>query len=304
MAALLDALQYAILPVFAFPALGFVMGLRGAFGRAAAQGANQYVVSIALPALMFWMMSRASLDAIDWNVMAVYIGSNLTLYAFGYACCRYVFGLRRREAVLVGFTGALPNHVFFILPIIETLYGPEAALPVALMIPFDVVIMFAGTTLIMEALAGRDGPLKTLGSIARNPLLIAIGGGGAFAATGLELHAGVERFLTFGGASAAPASLFALGVILSQGDLSRIGGPALTATGIKVFIHPLIAMVLFAGAVEVSPAWEAASILVFAAPCGAMAFVLGVKYDVPVDSVSKAIILSTILSVFTIAALS
>ena len=304
MQALLDPLQFAILPIFAVPAIGFFMGWRGTFGRVAAQGTNQYVVAVALPALMFSMMSRAQFGDIDWPVLLTYIGSNLVLYAVGYVFCRYGFALRRREAVLVAFTGALPNHVFFILPIIESLYGPEAAKPVTLMIPFDVVIMFAGTTLIMEALAGDQGPVKTLGSIIRNPLLIAIAAGGAVAGAGIDLHDGLERFLTFTGASAAPASLFALGVILSQGDLRRIGGPAWCATIMKIFVHPLIAIILFAGTIPVTQAWEPASILVFAAPCGAMAFVLGVKYDVPVDSVAKAIILSTALSVFTIAALS
>lgn len=304
MNALLDPLQFAILPIFAVPAIGFIMGLRGTFSREAAQGTNQYVVAIALPALMFALVSRTRFGEVDWPVLITYIGSNLTLYAIGYVFFRYGFKLRRREAVLLGFTGALPNHVFFILPIIESLYGPEAARPVVLMIPFDVVIMFAGTSLIMEALAGDRTPAQTLGSIARNPLLIAIAGGGAVAAFGIELHEGLERFLTFTGASAAPASLFALGVILSQGNLRRIGGPAWCATVMKVFVHPLIAIILFAGTVPVTPLWEPASVLVFAAPSGAMAFVLAVKYDVPVDSIAKAIILSTVLSVFTIAVLA
>ncbi|MEL7465156.1 MAG: AEC family transporter [Pseudomonadota bacterium] len=304
MEALLDPLQYAILPIFAVPAIGFVMGLRGTFSAEAARGTNQFVIAVALPALMFALMSRTRFDEVDWPVLIAYIGSNLTLYAVGYVFFRFGFGLRRREAVLLGFTGALPNHVFFILPIIESLYGAEAARAVVLMIPFDVVIMFAGTSLIMEALAGDRTPAQTLGAIIRNPLLIAIAAGGAVAGFSIDLHDGLERFLTFTGAAAAPASLFALGVMLSQSDLSRIGGPAWTATVIKVFVHPLIAIILFAETVPVSPAWEAASILVFAAPSGAMAFVLAVKYDVPVDSIAKAIILSTALSVFTIAALA
>lgn len=304
MDALLDPLQYAILPIFAFPALGFVMGLRGTFERRAAEGANGYVVSVALPCMMFYLLARADLGAIDWPVMYLYVGSNLALYAAGFAITRFGFGRTRREAVLVGMTGAFPNHVFFALPIVETLYGVEATLPVTTMIVFDIVILFAGTVLIMESLTGGAGPLKTLGNIARNRLLIAIAAGVAFNIAGLGLHEGVARFLALAAGTAAPVSLFALGVILSDSDLKRIDGPALSATVLKVAVHPLIAIALLGTVIPVSPAWAPASALVFAAPCGAMAFVLGLRYGAPVDSVAKAIILSTILSVFTVALLA
>lgn len=304
MPALLDALQFAILPIFAFPAIGFVMGLRGAFGKAAAQGTNAYVVALAVPCLLFYMLAQVDLQAIDWPVLATYLAANVSLYVVGYVVAHHGFGLRRREALLLGMTAAFPNHVFFALPIAERLYGTEASLPITTMIVFDVVILFAGTVLLLEAVAGRDGPAKAVWSILTNRLLVAIAAGVAFNLTGLGLHPGVERFLELAAASAAPASLFALGVILSGGDLSRIGGPAWTATILKVGVHPLIAIAAFGAGVPVSAEWAPISLIVFAAPCGAMAFVLGLKYDAPVDNVAKAIILSTVLSVFTIALLA
>lgn len=301
MNALFDALQYAILPIFAFPAIGFAMGVRGAFGKAAAQGTNAYVVSLAVPCLLFYMLARSDLQSIDWPVLTTYLAANVALYVAGYLIAHYGFGLRRREALLLGMTGAFPNHVFFALPIAERLYGVDAALPITTMIVFDVVILFAGTILLLEAVAGRASPVEAVRNIASNRLLIAIAAGVAFNLTGLELHQGFERFLGLAAASAAPASLFALGVILSDGDLKRIGGPAWAATILKVAVHPLIAIVAFGYGVPVSEAWAPISLIVFAAPCGAMAFVLGLKYDAPVDNVAKAIILSTVLSVFTIA---
>ncbi|MEM7524853.1 MAG: AEC family transporter, partial [Pseudomonadota bacterium] len=303
-ASFFDALQFAILPIFAFLVIGFAMGLRGAFTRAAAEGTNAYVVGVAVPCLLFYMLARIDLDDIDWPVMAVYLGSNVVLYALGYALAHYGFGLRRREALLLGMTGAFPNHVFFILPIVERLYGAEATLPISAMIVFDVVVLFAGTVLLLEAVTGRSNPVTALKNIAQNRLLIAIGLGIAFNQSGLALHSGVERFLELAGASAAPASLFALGVVLSGGDLSRIGGPAWGATALKIVLHPLIAIVLFGSLVPVSPEWAPISLIVFAAPCGAMAFVLGLRYDTPVDNVAKAIIVSTVLSVFAVAILA
>ncbi|MEM7547792.1 MAG: AEC family transporter [Pseudomonadota bacterium] len=301
MQALLDPLQFAILPVFAFTLIGFILGRRGAFSRAAAEGTNAYVVGIAVPCILFMFLGSSDLSSVDWPVLIVYEMSLLILYGFGYLFCRFVFRLAPIEALLVGMTGAFPNHVFFVMPIAVSLYGPDAGEPIATMIAVDTLIMFAGTVMVLEAMTGGAGPLRTLGSIARNRLIIAIFGGLAFNLSGFEFHDGVAHFLGLAAASAAPASLFALGVILSGSDLSRIGGPAWTATVIKVGVHPLIAMVLLGTAVPVSAAWEGVAQMVFAAPCGAMAFVLGLRYGVPVENVAKAIILSTIFSVFAIA---
>ncbi len=300
MQALIDPLQYAILPVFAFPLIGFILGRRGSFSREAAQGTNAYVVGIAVPCILFMFLGSADLGSIDWPVLIVYEISLLVLYGFGYLLCRHVFGLAPPEALIVGMAGAFPNHVFFVLPIALSLYGPSAGAPIAVMIAFDTLILFAGTVMVLEAMTGGAGPLQTLASIAKNRLILAIFGGLAFNLSGLEFHAGVEQFLKLAAASAAPASLFALGVILSGSDLSRVGGPAWAATIIKVGVHPLIAIILLGTAVPVSPAWEGVAQMVFAAPCGAMAFVLGLKYGVPVENVAKAIILSTVLSLFVI----
>ncbi|QIE55256.1 AEC family transporter [Pikeienuella piscinae] len=304
MEALLGPLQYAILPVFAFPALGFVLGLRGAFSRTAAEGTNTFVVSVAVPCLLFRLIALADLSKIDWPVLVAYEGSLIALYALGYLICRHVFRLAPLEALLIGMTGAFPNHVFFILPIVETLYGQGATLPVATTVVFDTMIIFAGTIMILEAMTGGAGPLATLGSILKNPLIVAIFGGFAVNWAGIGLHDGLERFLALAGAAAAPGSLFALGVILSGADLRRVGGPAWSATILKTFVHPLCALALFGTVVPVSPEWEDPARLVFAAPCGAMAFILGLRYGVPVDSVAKAVILSTVLSVFTVALLA
>ncbi|MFV0475814.1 MAG: AEC family transporter [Pikeienuella sp.] len=304
MQALLDPLQYAILPVFAFPALGFLLGARGLFTRAAAEGTNDFVIGVAVPLMLFRLMAVADLGRIDWPVVLAYEGSLIALYALGYLICRRVFRLARMESLLVAMTGAFPNHVFFILPIVETLFGAEATLPVVTMIVFDTLILFAGTIMLLEAMTGGAGPLATLRSIAMNRVILGMFGGFAVNLSGLGLHEGLDRFLSLASGATAPASLFALGVILSGADLRRIGGPAWSATVIKIFVHPLIALALLGPVVPVSPAWAEAAPLVFAAPSGAMAFVLGLRYRAPVDNIAKVVILSTILSVFTVALLA
>ena len=70
MEALLAPLQYAILPVFGFAILGFVLGRVGEFSRQAAEGANQFMVGIAVPALQFRLISGVNFDAVEWDMIA------------------------------------------------------------------------------------------------------------------------------------------------------------------------------------------------------------------------------------------
>lgn len=301
MGGLLDPLQYAILPVFAFTAIGFVLGRRGLFSADHARGANQYVIGVAAPCITFYLTARAEFADIDWRVIAAYVGTNLLLFGYGYWIARSGFGLGRAEAFLLGMAGSFPNHVFFSLPIVEQLYGAEAALPLGVMIAVDILVIFGGSIVVLEAATGRRGFAAALGGVARNRLLLAIAAGFAFNASGLEFHAGAERFLALAAASGAPPALFALGVIMAAGDLRRIGGPAWAATLIRVGVHPFLGWILLGEIVPASDELIPVALMAFGAPCGALAFSLGLRYGIEVQSVAKAIILSTVLSVFTFA---
>lgn len=301
MEALLDPLQYAILPVFAFPALGFYLGLKRVFSVDAARGANQYVMEISVPAIVFTMLARAELGDIDWPVIGVYIGSELVLYAWGYAMARSWFKRGRRESILLAIACAFPNHVFFTLPIAEDLYGHDVALRMGTMIAADILVLFAGSIMLLELISGQNGPVRAVAGLAKNRMLLAMAAGLVFNLSGLELHDGVTRFLALAAASGAPPSLFALGVILANGDLARGWAPARVATFVRIIVAPLIGWILLGDVVPADPEMIKIALLAYGAPCAATGFMLGLHYQIPVHSTAKAIIMSTALSVFTIA---
>jgi predicted permease len=67
---------------------------------------------------------------------------------------------------------------------------------------------------------------------------------------------------------------------------------------------PLLAVIMLGTFLAPSPAWEAPSLLMYGAPSGVLAFVLGLKYGVKVESIAKAVIISTALSILTAATLA
>ena len=304
MAGFLGALTTAILPVFAVPASGYVMGRRGAFDRADAEGINRFVFSLGVPALTFLLLVTADISAFDWAPVLIYLACELALYAAVALVARFAFGIEPREALLLGMTCCFTNHLFFVLPIAISLYGAAAALPVVAIITVDSLITFSGTVMVMDVLSHRDGGIgKVLSMLARNPLVIAIGLGGVVLLSGFPLHDGVITFLRFLGNAAAPASLFSLGVIMSSVPLARFGGATLGAVAVKVAVMPLVLFWAFM-AIGVSGSWNDIMILTAAGPCGAMPFVIALKYGVATDRIAAAIIVSTVISIFTLAALA
>lgn len=304
MTSLLGPLQYAILPILAFPLIGYVMGARGAFTADAARGANVYVAAFALPAMLFFMLARVDLSSVEYQVIAIYLGSEVALYALTFVLMWRAFGRTRRESALIAMAASFPNHVFLAAPIADALYGPGGADVIATMVAFDVVLIMGSTIVMLEAFRGEQGVARTMMDIAGNRMLIAIAAGIGWNLSGLSFHDGVARFLALAGGSATPTALFALGVIVSTADLRRIGMAVWTATGVKIVLHPVIAVAAIGAFGPVSDIWRDASLLAFAAPCSAMAFVLGLRYNVDIDIIIKAILLSTALSVISFAVLA
>jgi malonate transporter len=302
--ALVDALQYAVLPIFAFPVIGYIMGARGTFSRAAAEGVNNYAVTLALPSLLFLMLSQVDFSTVEWRVMAIYLGSEIFLYVLSYTLMRRAFKLGPRQSLLIGMTSAFPNHVLLIAPILSALYGPEFREPVAIMIAFDAVIIFGGTIVILEVKQQAASKLDIVKGLANNRMLQAISAGIAWNFLGGSLHIGVEHFLKIAAATAPPASLFALGVILSGVSMRKLGGPVWTAALLKDFAHPAFALIFVGSLANLNDVWSVTAPLIFAAPCGAMAFVLGLRYNVEIEVIAKAVVLSTLISIFTVAALA
>jgi len=217
---------------------------------------------------------------------------------------RFALGVGPRESLLLGMTCCFSNTVFFVMPIASALHGTSAALPVAAIITVDSTIVFAGTVLVMEVLSHRSGgALKVVSMVARNPLMIAIALGAAVVALAIPLHEGIVAFARFAGNSAAPAALFALGVIMSAVPLSRFGGASLAAAMVKVAALPLIVLTAMRIGAP-GGTWPDTMVLIAAGPCGAMPFVVALRYGVATDRIAAAIIMSTVISTFTLAALA
>lgn len=304
MQAVIQTFLNPILPVFAIMLIGMVCAGRGMFDAAAARAINRFVFFVAVPALLFSLLSEAKMERVEWELLALYFLSEIVLFTLGSLAARFMFKRKWGEALLMGMASCFVNHVFFVLPIAQVIYGDQAAAPITAIIVVDTAIIFSGTIMGLEIATHRgESPGKVLAVFIRNPVLVSIFLGLLANLMDIPIHEGIQTFTTFAGSAAAPAALFSLGIILTERGERRLDLPALVITGLKVLIHPLTAWLLF-GTVAVGGIWHDSALLVAAGPCGAMPFVLALQYGIRAESIGRAIIYSTVASLFTLAVIA
>ena len=132
-----------------------------------------------------------------------------------------------------------------------------------------------------------------------------LGGGVLWSAAGLGMPRAATVFLDMLGACAGPCALFAVGLFLAGQDSkalldrARIGEVCAVSV-VKLVVQPVATW--FAGAwLGLEPFLLASAVLGAAFPVGATAFVLAQRHRVYVERCSATILLSTVLSIATLA---
>jgi len=298
---MLEVFHSAVLPVFALVAIGFGLGRAGIFDQSMAMAVNRFVFLVSVPALIFGLLARSPFDQFDWLAVAAFAAIEVVMYAAGFAVARYAFGRGNREALLIGLATAFANHLLFVLPIAMALFGEAAATPIIAIATVDALFIYGGTLLLMDALGEADASfLRVMRALSRNPQILAILGGLAVGVSGVELANGVHVFTKFAGSTAAPCSLFALGVVLSRQEIDADVMLPVTISALKLVVYPLLCWGVIVGLLATDLSWAKPAAMVAAAPSSSMAFVLALNYQVPEKTIARAILITMIGSLFTV----
>lgn len=300
MTAILDVLLDPILPVFAIMALGFASGRSGHLTIAEARILNRVVMSVFLPILLFGLTSTAPIHQISYGPLLVYFASEIGVLAAGFAVARVLFRLPPAESFVLAFAAIFTNTVMYVLPISLLIYGEEAALPVTSVVTLDSTVTFAFAVITMQMLNRSGESLATgLGGVFRNPIIIAIALGAAANLSGLEVPPSLRTFIDFNGKAMPPVALFALGVAMS-GVRFRVDGVVATYCAAKMLAFPAV---VYLGLAAFAPG-AGLYFFVAAGPAGAMAFNLALLHNVRPDAVGQVIVLTSVLTLISLAVLA
>lgn len=296
-----DILLSAVLPVFALLPIGFLLGRAGVFDQAMASAINRFVFLISAPALIFGLLIRSPFDQFNWLALGAFTMIEVVMYATGFAVAYYLFKRDPRESLLIGLATAFANHVLFVLPIAITLFGENATMPIVAIAAVDVLFIYGATLVILDSTseAGASGS-RVLVVFLKNPQIWAIVGGLAIGILGIGLAEGIHVFTRFAGGTAAPCSLFALGITLSRKESSAEIMLPLTISGLKLILYPLLCWVVFFSVLEIHLDWAKPAMIVAASPSAAMPFVLALNYGIPTKNIARIILITMIGALVTV----
>ena len=303
----MQAVINAALPIFALILTGWVCARRRILGPAATDSLNDFVVFLALPAQLFQGMAQITWEQIDHpGFLAAFGGGMVATYALSFALDRS--GARLCDRSIEGLDAAYPNTGFMGIPLCLVVFG-AVALPVAVIATLlTACVLFAGSIVLIEMdLQGerRLGRtfLKVGRSLMRNPLIVGPIAGLGLAATGVGLPAPVLRFTTLLGAAASPCALVTIGLFLAQTRAAGEGSKVARLVAMKLLLQPAITAVLAFRVFQMPVLWAEGAVLLSALPIGTGPFMLAKIYARDAGVTSRAILISTVLSVVTVSLL-
>lgn len=302
---MLGTLADPVLPIFAVLAAGYVLKKLGMMDTGHAAAINRFVFYIAAPALGISVIGRAEPAAIDWPPVAVYFGAQMVVYLSVFLLMRFGFRRDAGEALLLGMTSVFANHVFFVLPITERVFGPAAAQGMAGILLLDITVIFCLTALLAEVLTTEEHGLgRTVRMLVRNPFVYAPPLGLLVGWLGPAVPAGVWTFLSFTSAAAAPIVLFSLGITLAASPIFPIRLPCWCVTAAKLGAMPFL---VWSGLNVIDGGMDAPArvitLLVAVGPCGALPFVIATQFGIRSVTIAKTILISTVGSLFSLSML-
>jgi predicted permease len=295
----------SVLPVFGLVLCGWTAGRMKLVGAESSDALNQFVYYFALPAMLFAAVVRGSLDQIfNLPFLGGVVAATLACAAAGFAVSAWLQGGTPQEHSLRALNASFSNTGYLGIPLVTVAYGPDAALPAAMATVATNVMLFSASLTLLELFDRRHatsgGIAQALMGTVRSPLIWPIALAILLVAVKLSLPTPLMRLADLLAGAAGPSALFALGLFVSRQSVGAGMRAAWPGVALKLVLHPLIAVAIFYGVLQVDPLWAKVAVVGASLPLGATAFVLAQRYKILEVETSCSAVLSTAAAVLTV----
>ncbi|WP_406063886.1 AEC family transporter [Micromonospora sp. NBC_00860] len=297
------SLVSAFAPIWILTAVGYAACRWGLLGEAVASVLGRFVFHLAMPAALFLALSRMPLSGFAGRSLLAFGVSTAAVVGFGWVGASWLFGREPGERPIWGMAAGYVNSANLGIPIATQVLGNVSFLAEVVLLQVLVV-----TPVILVALDRHSDPagrvrVRRIASLpVRNPVILASLLGVAFSAAGLHLPSTAGASLTLLSGAAVPAALVALGASMHRTVPSRAEPAALAViTALKLVAQPVIAYA--AGlALHLSAPQLLAVVLCAGLPTAQNTFIFSQEYGVGEAVANRAVVVTTTLSLFTLAA--
>ncbi|MEU7588883.1 AEC family transporter [Micromonospora sp. NPDC049230] len=303
------SLVSAFAPIWILTAVGYAACRWGLLGEAAASVLGRFVFHLAMPSALFLALSRMPLSGFADRSLLAFGVSTAAVVGFGWVAASWLFNRVPGERPIWGMAAGYVNSANLGIPVATQVLGDVSFLAKVVLLQVLVV-----TPVILVALDRHSDPagrvrVRRIASLpVRNPVILASLLGVACSAAGLHLPSTAGASLTLLSGAAVPAALVALGASLHGTAPSRAEPAGLAnlaelavITTLKLVAQPVIAYA--AGlALHLSAPQLLAVVVCAGLPTAQNTFIFGQEYGVGEAVANRAVVVTTTLSLATLAA--
>lgn len=305
----MSILLSTVAPVFGIMAMGFVAARFHVLDQASVRGLVLFVFNFAIPILLFGSLAEIELpENVSWGFLVAFYAGSGAAYAIGMAAGRFMFGRDLAAQAIFGMSSAFANLVLLGVPVILTAFGPDAALPMFLIIGFHSMTFMPLTVGLIQAGRGegvswRTQLVEVAGAVARNPIVIGLVAGFVVNVSGVTIPAGIDSMVELMGGAAVPTALFAMGASLmgypARGDVP----PAILLTVVKLLVHPGLVWLVAVPLLGLEGLWVSVAVLMAAMPTAVNTYLFAERYRAAPGVAARTVLLSSVFAVLTVSVL-
>ena len=293
------SLFFSTLPLFGLVFVGFISGKFDLLNQSDSKVFLKLVGLVIVPALGIKIIGNFRYEFINWNLYFYYFLTQSIIYFLGFSIAKIIFKRHFSESIIIGMTSSFSNHLFFVYPIALFEFGPKDIVPIETIISVDFITVGLSVCALELASHKKINFGQIFLSQLKNPALIGLFLGLILFFFQIHLPLSVNRLVNFICDAGTPCALIAMGVLLSyQTDKTQIK-LSIVITLLKILIFPLILFIIL-HLIDYDLNISRTTMMVAAAPIGAMGLVFASIYNVTTDAVVRSGIISYILALLSI----
>lgn len=290
-------------PLFSLVLVGYVLMRFSGWSAAVSDSLSQFVFSVALPAMLFRLMSDSSkLPPVDARLLIAFFGGCLIVFVIGRLIAWKVFALDGVSQSVFALGGVFSNNVLLGLPLAKVALGDAAVPSVALVLVFNALILWTLVTVSVEwarhGSFSMRGFAKTVRGVLTNPVVAGILSGTALSLTGWSLPAAIDVPLSMVGQAATPMALIALGMGLAEYGIRAGWRVSVAISAVKLLVQPFVVWML--ARLLGLPAMETQVVVLLSSMAiGANVYLMSRQFKALEGPIASSLVLSTGLAALT-----
>lgn len=298
-----------VAPVFGLVALGFLAVRASVLDPGGVRGLVAFVFNFALPVLLFRNMAGMEIpERIPWSILLAFYVPALVTYGAGMALAKWGFGRPMHEQAIFGMASSFSNTVLLGIPIALPALGPEAALPVFLIIAFHSATFMPLTLALVhlgrgEGISASEQAATLAKALVKDPIVMGILVGLLANLGSVALPGWLDRITEMLASAAMPCALFAMGASLAGSPSGSDGAAPWALAALKLVAHPLLVWVVAVPILELRGVWAHAPVLMAAMPTGVNVYLFGARHAAATPVAARTVLVASAASVATISVL-